>query len=1359
MLLTGTLEHHYYSNATPAVDDYFRGLGVDPEDSRTKALASAGDKPIKSCWDRILTTPEFEEWRRAQDTCILWVVGGPGKGKTILSLGLVDELAHATQHDNGEAFVAYFFCGDMDSTTNAAISILKGLIYGLGQEDRGLMRFLSDKFRAPEDIKGAGIDTLWGILVKILTASSGLGAVYLIVDALDECRDEGEVGDFLDLVRKSSFRRSVKWVFTSRQSPLLCRSLGSGAGVHTIDLDTSKYVERSVDEYLEIVVGMNHQFSGRQKQKVLDLLRSDTDKTFLYVSLVLEDLRMASDADISKWIADLENSVHGESVYRRYRLMLQQVIERDEESGATTLQNLLKAVLLAAETLSLPELAIAAGLPPEFYDPDPESGGQRRTAELVQECGHMLRIAEGKVYLMHKSAKDYLTIGDGVKEGPFLSSSSTEHALISERCLQALDSNLLPTPNLSTVDSLVVRVPSQESRQRMESLRYIYSHWSHHVVQAQASFSSWPLVERFLHTRFLAWVEAMGHMGQIQRCIEIIQALRKAMEGELQTPVASRQNKSLLEDAFQFLIRYRPMIQVHPRQVYLLAKYFTPKNSLIRKNHKHISCCLRIGYNPPADWDPCQYTLDVAGYQWGDKDKRKVTSPRYDRSGFDLAKYYFSFTSRDFRLGFSENGETFSVGSSTLGRNTLSWNVADGSFAGSTDTTEDGLAWSNDGLLSASWSEKGIGVWDVEANKLICHLENSGSSDRRYTAVRFASDGSAIAVAFSESFLFQKTRRTLKLWDARSGFLLREIDLAGEAIRGLSFVPDGHVLAVYFDRALVLHEIRGHKTREVPPKGNISEPNGVAFSDDGNIIVVVTRSLVAFYNAESFDELAKWNVPQNDLGLDQYFRQEDVWTRPKPNLGIEIAVSRDGKIAALGFRDSIAFFRLDERPLRPTYHSTTKYRPVKDENFFQSKLPVIDALRFSPCGSYLACARNDDTISIWNVRASCQALPRQARVPEGLVRLNPYPYGEYENVIVYSPDGKVCGTKIMDHVYLWRVKTATVKLRLKGTPSLGRNFFGRYRALPWVFSPDSRLAITTTDRKMHLVNIQDWEQVEIALSGHVSVLTFNSQGTHFALATFTSPPVVLLYETASRRRLLRYEANCDMIHAMAFSSAGTLMAAGSTSENFLYYVWEGLCHSSPSASRAPRLHKTLRHTDGTRDMRMMRIEFSQDNITAISVICVFWSTVVGIVHSAHAETTTLGDSTIVSRRTELIDEGYVNSGTLLEVEVQGHDSYGVRKRDLVHFQSEQLVVSSRFGPTTGGMTAGGIEIAPPAKQNRNTCKCVEIEQDGKFSWVTWNGQRVLCFPLSISWTRRDPWETCLILTHEPDSVWFMSFEL
>lgn len=1355
---------HRYTQALPGVDAYFRGLSVDPEDSRTKALGSTADKPIKSCWDHILTRPEYEAWHDSKGTSVLWVVGGPGKGKTILSLGLVDEFSNAVQPAGGKAFVGYFFCRYMDSSTNTSIAILKGLIYGLSQNDRDLMHYLSDKFKSPADIKGAGVDTLWGILSKMLAASKGLEAVYFVVDALDECRDEDQVNDFLNLVRKDSLRRCVKWVFTSRQSHQFRRSLGSRAEVHTIDLDTSKKVEESVDEYLKIMVNESQQFLGPHKLKVLDMMEAKAEKTFLYASLVLEDLRTASDPDVSQWLTDLENNVHGESVYRRYRFMLQRVLERDQKSGTTTHQNLLKAVLMASESLSLPELAIVASLPPEFYDPNPESGSYRRTAELVQECGHILRVTDNdKVDLVHKSAKDYLTLGDGGDEAPFLSSSSpTEHSLVAERCLQAIGPELLPIPDLSTMESIKVRPLSPGVFQKMKALQYIYCNWSKHVVQAQGAFTNWSLVEGFLKERLLPWIEVMGWLDQIQRCVDAVQELRASMDHHAHSDTTPERIKDLLDDAFQFLVRYRLLLQVHPRQVYLLAKYFTPKSSPLRKNHEHILCCLTISSDPPMDWDPCQYTLAISGQQWGEKDQRKVTVPCYDRSGINLFRGYFSFTSRDFRLSFSADSKTLSIGSSTLGRNILRWNVSDGSFAGSFDAVEDGLAHSDDGRFLVSWSEKGIGVWNVEANRLVCRLEDS-DEPCRYTAVRFAGNGSAIAIAFEKSSMFQKRKRGIKLWDAKNESLLRNIDV-GDDIEDFSFLPGDGILAVYSDKALLLHDVRGHNTRKTSLEIT-SEPNGVAFSDDGSILVVITRSVVTFYHVDPHYEITKWSVPEVDAGLYRYFCQEDKWSRPKPSFGMKVAVSKDAKTAVLSFRDIIAFFYLDENHISPTYHCTSNYQgSIKDEDFFQSKLPIIDAVKFSPCGLYLVCARNDDIISIWDVQASRRLPADKPGILKGPEPMTPR--GRHvpgmSRIPTYSPDGRVCGTTSTDHITLWDVEAALVKLHWKHTASCSSTDDPRHHLPAWVFSPDSKSALMTVRRKLYLINIRDWTFMDKTLPGHVSVLTFSSEGTHFALATSTSPPLVLVFSTAFVKCVLRYEAPCQNIHAMAFSPSGTLVAAGATSKHFCYYSWEKSDYANLDPSRTPRRHQTSRRGDGsslgTGYSKIMRIEFSPDNITTVSIICLFGFMVSGqLTYVADAEMTVWKSPTITSRRTEIIDDGSLESVNYLEVKVQSDGEYLAWEKELAVSPTDDLAVSSRFGQGTGGMTVEGIDVPAPTEGSRTTCKGVEIEKDGRFNWLTWNNQRLLCFPMSISQVCRDLWDECLMITQEPDNVSFVFF--
>jgi Cdc6-like AAA superfamily ATPase len=62
------------------------------------------------------------------DTRLLWISGGPGKGKTMLSVFLTEELErHTARIDNAE--LAFFFCSAQDEKRNTAVAVLCSLVH------------------------------------------------------------------------------------------------------------------------------------------------------------------------------------------------------------------------------------------------------------------------------------------------------------------------------------------------------------------------------------------------------------------------------------------------------------------------------------------------------------------------------------------------------------------------------------------------------------------------------------------------------------------------------------------------------------------------------------------------------------------------------------------------------------------------------------------------------------------------------------------------------------------------------------------------------------------------------------------------------------------------------------------------------------------------------------------------------------------------------------------------------------------------------------------------------------------------------------------------------------------------------
>lgn len=88
---------------------------------------------LESAYKWILDHPDFRRWRDDDQSRLLWIKGDPGKGKTMLLMGIVEELerlpAQTKQTEistSQTAALSYFFLQGTDSNLNSAIAVLRG---------------------------------------------------------------------------------------------------------------------------------------------------------------------------------------------------------------------------------------------------------------------------------------------------------------------------------------------------------------------------------------------------------------------------------------------------------------------------------------------------------------------------------------------------------------------------------------------------------------------------------------------------------------------------------------------------------------------------------------------------------------------------------------------------------------------------------------------------------------------------------------------------------------------------------------------------------------------------------------------------------------------------------------------------------------------------------------------------------------------------------------------------------------------------------------------------------------------------------------------------------------------------------
>ena len=175
---------------------------VDPRNEKIRIERTKGGLfPDSFRW--ILDNSEFRRWHRENQSQLLWMKGDAGKGKTMLMIGIINELQQQLTR-SGESsateVLSYFLCQGTDSRLNTATSVLRGIIYLLARQQPFLISHLRKEYdhagrKLFEDSSAFYI--LSDIFEKMIQDPK-LTAAYLVVDALDEC----EVGlpELLDLI-------------------------------------------------------------------------------------------------------------------------------------------------------------------------------------------------------------------------------------------------------------------------------------------------------------------------------------------------------------------------------------------------------------------------------------------------------------------------------------------------------------------------------------------------------------------------------------------------------------------------------------------------------------------------------------------------------------------------------------------------------------------------------------------------------------------------------------------------------------------------------------------------------------------------------------------------------------------------------------------------------------------------------------------------------------------------------------------------------------------------------------------------------------------------------------------------------
>ncbi|KAK1837497.1 hypothetical protein CCHR01_19881, partial [Colletotrichum chrysophilum] len=498
---------------------------TDPRDDK-KRIQKAKGGLLTDSYVWVLQNSDFCQWRDDQDQRLLWVKGDPGKGKTMLLCGIIDELEKS--HAPGE-LLSYFFCQATDERLNTATAVLRGLIFMLLEQEPSLVSHVKKYDQAGKELFQDV--NAWQAMSEIFTNmlhNSKLQGVYLLIDALDECSTD--LKQLLHLIAETSRSTRAKWLVSSRNWLQIEEQLRTVAQRLSLEVNASS-VSTAVDSYIMSKVSHLSQLKDYQDDtasQVRQYLSSNADGTFLWVALVCQELERTS-----KWHALDKMGSFPRGLDALYERMMQQI---NREEDAKLCRQVLALVTTTYRPLSLAEFTLL------IKEHHPLANNLEFLQHVISTCGSFLTLRQDIVYFVHQSAKDFLMNKAYAAFDQILPSGiAHQHHAIFSRSLDVLSRMLrrdiyeLRNPGSSIEDILP---PNPDP---LASLKYSSAHWVDHLEHSNPADSPTCVdlrnnasVHTFLKCHYLHWLEAQSllkGMPQAVLAMQKLQSLVQTLEG------------------------------------------------------------------------------------------------------------------------------------------------------------------------------------------------------------------------------------------------------------------------------------------------------------------------------------------------------------------------------------------------------------------------------------------------------------------------------------------------------------------------------------------------------------------------------------------------------------------------------------------------------------------------------------------------------------------------------------------------------------------------------------------------------------------------------------------------------------
>ncbi|KAF8811567.1 WD40 repeat-like protein [Phlegmacium glaucopus] len=383
-----------------------------------------------------------------------------------------------------------------------------------------------------------------------------------------------------------------------------------------------------------------------------------------------------------------------------------------------------------------------------------------------------------------------------------------------------------------------------------------------------------------------------------------------------------------------------------------------------------------------------------------------------------------------------------------------------------------------------------VRVWDAKTGRLLRELQGHTGG---VGSVAFSPDGNQIVSGSGDQLV--------RVWDAKMGEQLSELQGHTELVSSVAFSPNGNnIVSGSYDKSMRVWDVKmGEQLMEL--KGHTDDVNSVAFSPDGNQIV-----------SGSYD------------------RSVRVWDA---KTGKQLRELRGDNGVT-----SVAFSPDSNQIISGSYRSIWVWDAKTGEQLreLEGHTRWVNSVAFSPDGNKIVSGSNDYSVRVWDVKMGEQLMELKGHT-------------NWVNSVAFSPDGNqiISGSEDL-LVQVWDAKTDE-QLRpgeLQGHTSEVNSV---------AFSPDSNQIISgSDDRLVRVWDAKTGGQLR-ELQGHtgpVSSVAFSPDGNKIVSGSVDRS--VRVWDMKTGKQLRKLQGHTDEVTSVAFSPDGNQIVSGSYDQSVR--VWD-----------------------------------------------------------------------------------------------------------------------------------------------------------------------------------------------------------